>query len=729
MLKKIFKLEFFTLIVAILATGFIAPSQAQVDVKLRTVIGNTELSEVSEWGGYIVQYDRRSCNTDNCVLSVDSSQISWWNNWGAAYIGAVNAQKLSVAGQMRRTEHADGWLNLVGGARSDYSVNMYADAAPGANLRIKFTDNLSIAWSMPGTEVTGDIQFTFRSSTGAASSGYAAVNQVFKSSTTSEAKSWTAGSIVSASSSIEEETTTYYYVGNFHTLGRLTVKSPYSGVSSGSYYCSIDNIEAHYIGKTLKKMPDGDNQTWLVTQPLPKGLTVRVVDGETGLPAANEPVSFAVLAPVNGAELSATSINTDLDGYATTYLTLGASTGTYRVRATCPGCVTGVKVTTFTATAKATELLKISGDGVMPVDKQALNPLKIQALNPITTTGEPGHEVNFSIVSVPAGGGAANIWAPRVITNEFGIASSSFTLGESEGDYIVKARCENCQGNKEVFFTVNGSAPVEDAHPSVEGEKTAFTPPPPDEIGALVITFQNRHMRPNNQFKAVTRADSRIGILSDVDPTITFSGSVAPPPNPPLIKDDYKWSGASGELTGKTINVTFPSAGEFTQTLTVRNKSRTVRITVAAIGPAGIGFFPWLLENPTSAPIVLSCAINAATLSQTFYGNPDPPNLGNAVKHSYWNACITNLINSMAANEVTTAFERTGMNEPGMLENETIMDLENNADGRVIGEQLPYLIGQPLILGEIMNAAQSGTLTVLDAPYGNKAAGLLQPSY
>jgi len=231
-------------------------------------------------------------------------------------------------------------------------------------------------------------------------------------------------------------------------------------------------------------------------------------------------------------------------------------------------------------------------------------------------------------------------------------------------------------------------------------------------------------MQARNQFKAVTRSDSRIGVLKGA--FVNFRGSHAPTPNPPITNpNEYSWTGAKSGF-GSAISVTFNTAGEFTETLTVRGKTRTVRITVADVGP-GPGFMAWRSSNPASGSIVGSCAIDAQVRSTTLYGNPGISNVGNSVKHSYWNACIANMINSQVANEATTAYEWT--NYRTNPENETVMDLENNADGRIIGDQLPPVIGQPLIMGRIEDAARSGTLTILDDPGNGGRAGLLQPSY
>ena len=92
-----------------------------------------------------------------------------------------------------------------------------------------------------------------------------------------------------------------------------------------------------------------------------------------------------------------------------------------------------------------------------------------------------------------------------------------------------------------------------------------------------------------------------------------------------------------------------------------------------------------------------------------------------AGRHAYWNAALTIWFRSdRIAREWTTAWERSGI-EDGAEHNSTIMDLDNNANGRAIGRSLLYLVGivpDPvlyLIAQEIViDAVDDGAMTILD---------------
>ncbi|OGR63471.1 MAG: hypothetical protein A2X34_01415 [Elusimicrobia bacterium GWC2_51_8] len=218
-------------------------------------------------------------------------------------------------------------------------------------------------------------------------------------------------------------------------------------------------------GDILLKIPDGDNQTWLVGQPLPKGLNVRVVNSETDAPVPNKPVTFAMLAPANGASLSTTSINPDLNGYATTYLTLGTSTGTYRVRAACLGCAAGVNEVTFTAKAvsmeETTEIRCLVPSHLHGVTTKRLgNPFVAGAYNIVTRKYENfqiGYDVHSFVNKegvptfyIPNGTQISAVQIKKQKDNNY-YAYSYLTLGNEEGTYLVKVSCPNCFRQPEAY--------------------------------------------------------------------------------------------------------------------------------------------------------------------------------------------------------------------------------------------------------------------------------------
>jgi len=220
----------------------------------------------------------------------------------------------------------------------------------------------------------------------------------------------------------------------------------------------------------LQKLPDGDNQTWLVGETLPKQLSVKVVDSQNN-PVDGADIRFSVSAPQQGdwsfpGNIKETTIKTD-KGLAKTDFKLGTAAGDYTVDATCAICAVGNNMVSFTEKAVtdpniAMELRKISGDSTGWVNTEALNPLRVQAFNRITGKGEPGFTVNFSTISTPPGEASPSLSNTTAITNDLGIAQTKFTFGKNEGNFEVKARCEFCLANKEVVFVLTAQKPPKD---------------------------------------------------------------------------------------------------------------------------------------------------------------------------------------------------------------------------------------------------------------------------
>lgn len=689
----------------------------------------TESAEVYLRHWYSVYYNALSsgtCNTQDCTLQRTLNT--------STHESAASASKTSISGSMRRLN--DGW-SAYGGDNASYRTRIYAKVPANQDVAIKIPATAGIGWTnmkmvgVPGgwrpiATVWASASLTGTITTIPASSlGYSSDSSV---PDFSDSKSGILSLESRASGSpVDIGGESYYLVGYLTMAAQSTIRPEGSPSPSVSFNASIGQAEVRYKGKVLK-YESGGGQTWLTGRPLPEPFAVKVIQDDTGQPVADETVTFTVQEPVNGATLTGVTATTDAEGIARTTLTLGSNPGLYTVKASCPGCVASASTINFTAEAKAREtvikLVKVSGDGAMPAGEKILNPLKVQAFNTLTEAGEPGLNVEFSFVSIPEGGNDAAIGAPLALTNNFGIAQSSLTLGAVEGDYIIKALCDACELNKEVSFVLTGQGLPKSQHAAAGEGRAVYEPPTvTGGISVLRIAFQNEIMNSLGLFKVVPYENYRIGALKgatiNLKAIVVSSGSLA--------DSDYQWSGAKSG-TGRLISLRLDSEGDFIETLTSKNISQTVRITIKDI-PDGPDFIPWLKSNASAIPIVGACAIDAETFSTLLYENPDDSSVGNAVKHSYWNACITNLISPEVAKQVTTAYERT--NHRINPENETVMDLENNAIGRNVGEQLPYLIGQPFILEKIQEAARQGSLTILDdrSNGGKSKSGLLIPSY
>ena len=74
---------------------------------------------------------------------------------------------------------------------------------------------------------------------------------------------------------------------------------------------------------------------------------------------------------------------------------------------------------------------------------------------------------------------------------------------------------------------------------------------------------------------------------------------------------------------------------------------------------------------------------------------------------------------------LSTAHEKTNLNK-GEPHNETVMDLENNADGRAVGSG--PATSRTALQNAVVNISNSGALTILDNLYNGNEVGLLIPS-
>jgi len=102
----------------------------------------------------------------------------------------------------------------------------------------------------------------------------------------------------------------------------------------------------------------GNNQSKPVTSPL-SPFEVLITD-EVGKPAPNVPVTFSISTVPNGSSLSKTNTQTDINGKASTILTLGNKAGIYQVTAAAAGLIGSPITFTATATANAPTLISPS---------------------------------------------------------------------------------------------------------------------------------------------------------------------------------------------------------------------------------------------------------------------------------------------------------------------------------------------------------------------------------
>ena len=164
-------------------------------------------------------------------------------------------------------------------------------------------------------------------------------------------------------------------------------------------------------------------------------------------------VVFAIAGNAKDATLSVSRTITDSSGYASTYLTIGDSIGSFVVTASNPSIPT--KVVRFTATAvpsKFVAAVQSTSGGNQPA-AQILSTMSPFVLTAVDSLGfpVPNDTVQFSIVSAPANASGQSLSTTRVLTSDNGIASSTLRLGNKVGTYSIRAVSRSLPANQIIF--------------------------------------------------------------------------------------------------------------------------------------------------------------------------------------------------------------------------------------------------------------------------------------
>lgn len=220
---------------------------------------------------------------------------------------------------------------------------------------------------------------------------------------------------------------------------------------------------AQPLGASAIAQASGNLQVGLIRSTLPVPLTVRVVD-QIGNPVEDVTVTFTFATLPSGTvghRLSATTVQTDSSGQASTTLTLGTKVGVYIVHASSPG-LSGSPVV-FTATAlPGAALLQTSGDGQSGrVLAKLRNPFVATVLD-ATGTPVPGVKVIWEVKSRPVGATGYQLDSLSTVTNDSGRVVNFLTLGNRVGQYTVTATSAGLSGSPLTFTAtaVTGSAPA-----------------------------------------------------------------------------------------------------------------------------------------------------------------------------------------------------------------------------------------------------------------------------
>ncbi|MEW5905559.1 MAG: hypothetical protein AB1734_02130 [Elusimicrobiota bacterium] len=447
------------------------PVRAEISA---AVVTDRILIQLSSDGTYSHSVSSGTCSTPDCSLSITLVDTI---SYGPYYEGAGSASKTNVSGNLRRFYND---MNVNGTNNVESKSRVYAKVPPGQPVIIKVPASAHVAWNNMSYIYGGPIltawavaeltnpQMTVANSTGASS------NVSLPTSSDSQSKTLAIEATATGEPvSIGGED--YYLVGRINLRGRIHIRR-YGGPSpDASFSASVGQPEVRYKGKVLK-YESGGGQTWLVGQPLPAQLAVRVTQDDTGQPVPGETITFQIQAPANGAILGAVTAATDADGIARTTLTLGSSPGIYTVNATCPGCVAAASAVNFTATAKTneevTELSLVQCDKYAGINSRVNNAFIVRAFNTLTRAGEPGLDIAFSASAAPPGASGQQAMPGSVQTNDLGIAFVSVWTGDKTGPYTYTAECPSCGQKPDAQCALSAGLP-----PSMAAE--------PEDVGPV----------------------------------------------------------------------------------------------------------------------------------------------------------------------------------------------------------------------------------------------------
>ncbi|MFW6162377.1 MAG: DUF6973 domain-containing protein [Planctomycetota bacterium] len=233
--------------------------------------------------------------------------------------------------------------------------------------------------------------------------------------------------------------------------------------------------------------------------------------------------------------------------------------------------------------------------------------------------------------------------------------------------------------------------------------------------------------------------DVRIGVVRN--DRIAFHALLSPTLS--LDRGACRWRLRGSRRTVNARGQHFTAAfdgpvGDYTLSLSCLGVEREARISVVEVPEPNQ--LDWALKprNWLAAPIVRALGLHADAWSRGVedelgggYGNGRT----DAARHAYWHALVVITFGgTRIAREAGIAHERSNL-EIGMPHNTIVMDLENNAAGRAVGQSLlPEVLILPPDLQRlaaqtaVIQALDAGQLTILDDLDNPHERGLLKPS-
>ena len=213
-------------------------------------------------------------------------------------------------------------------------------------------------------------------------------------------------------------------------------------------------------------LTSGNNQSAQISTALGSPFVVTVTDAG-GNPVTGTSVTFAIASTPGGAagqSLSTGLTTTDVNGHASSTLTLGNKAGAYTVTATS-GSLAGSPVT-FTATATtggATTIALTSGNNQSAQISTALASPFVVTVTDAGSNPVSGVSVTFAIATTPGGAAGQVLSTTTTTTDVSGHASSTLTLGNKVGSYTVTATSGSLTGSPVTFTataTVGSAATI-----------------------------------------------------------------------------------------------------------------------------------------------------------------------------------------------------------------------------------------------------------------------------
>jgi hypothetical protein len=185
----------------------------------------------------------------------------------------------------------------------------------------------------------------------------------------------------------------------------------------------------------------GQDQKKEILMPLDIPFEVRLTD-RAGNPVANDTVFFALAATPStaaGHALSAAIAVTDINGLASTRLTLGNKIGAYKVKATSPRLNIQPEFSAMASHGSARWIATASDPQQQKTILSALDTFAVK-LTDIGGNPIPGSPVTFAVTDTPSGAWGYRLSNDTVWTDTVGIAKTVLTLGSKIGRYGVTAR-------------------------------------------------------------------------------------------------------------------------------------------------------------------------------------------------------------------------------------------------------------------------------------------------